>query len=248
MAVIDRFEVENEYKAKLNKLLDQIKMFESKCDNYCFKVQPYLKQFFKPASRLIGHRLELLRWLLTSIYGLEVEFELNNRIMQKYSWLEEEAEDVCVIVRELFDLKCLDAETYDTLMASRSEFVQNYQAVWDNRERSDLCFLQHWPRMSKYLSCFVPIGFAKLSDAKSNDAPQFDDLVTEFLAHISTFEDEANLRKTVDEFVDYAKKLNDFLNNQYELDFKPVKTHLDLVNSIYFDQIVCKNILIMKIN
>lgn len=243
MAVIDRSEIENEYKKKLDKILDQIKGFESKCGNY-FKFQPYLSQFFRPASQLIGHHLELLKWLLTSIYLLEMEFEFNNQITEKYSHLEEEVEDVCVIIKQLFNSKSLEVETYNSLTASKCEFDRNFSAIWANRAKSDHYFWWLWPKMNDELTRLMPIGFAK----PNSDNSQLDESIIEFLTNISTFEDEASLKKRFDEFYDEVKKLNDFLNVQYESDHESVKAFLDLGNSKSYTEMFCKDVLCMQIN
>ena len=231
MAVINRFEIENGHKTQLNQRLELVELIKTKCSHY-FDVQPCLSQFFRPAKQLIGHRLELLKWLLTSINRLEIELDFNNQIMERYSLLEEEVEEVCLIVKLLFDSKCLDAETHHKLIAARCEFDRNYSKIWANRQKSDEYFLEHLPRMSDQLTGLLPVGLVK-----SSSPSQSEELIAEFLTTIATFEDETHLRKAFAEFFEEIKKFNDFLNDQYESDSESIKTYLELGNS--FDMNKC---------
>ena len=229
METIDRSEIESECKARLGELLKRIKVFASKYDNY-LKAQSYqstVLQFWKPASRSVHHRLELLEWLLTSICYMEVELELNNRLMEKYSRLEEEAEDTCLIMRQFLQMKCLDAEVYEQLKASKQEFDQNYSTIWANREKSDHYFLELLPEMDGRLKRLTPI------QPTPSSASEFEELILSYLASISTFEEETKLKSEFDEFFQKIYDFNNFLNAQYKSDLKSIESYLKQGNSIF---------------
>lgn len=230
METIQRSEIEIGCKTKLGELLNQIKVFATKYDNY-LKVQSYQSQFLKPASQSIRQRLELLKWLLTSICCMEVEYEFNNRIMAKYSRLEEEVEDMCIMVKQFLDMKLLDVDTYNQLRSSKGEFDQKYSLIWANREKSDHYFLKLLPAMNRRLKRLVPIVPTSLS------ASQFEELIINFLASISTFEEETKLKREFGEFYEKIHEFNDFLNTQYKSDFKSIQPYLDLGNDISCNQL-----------
>lgn len=226
MSAIVRDDVNIMFRNKFDLFLNRIDKFQNKFNRYVVD-QSYQGKFLKPASQLIENRLQYLKWLISSICLLEIEFEINNKIMEKYSELDEVCEDSHYLVKRLFDSKCLHEESFNSLKEAKFEFEKKYNQILENRRKSDHYFLEALPSTKDELSALVPFDLNK-----TYDADQFKDLIIVFLSKVPVYRDKVNLEVFLDDFLQKTKMLNEVLNDEFEPNFEFMKSYLDLSKKI----------------
>lgn len=221
MAKVDRSEIKIKIESKLNEFLDKIKNFEVKCDNYN-KVQPYQIGFLKPANNLVKERLKFLKYLLSSYFLMEIEFELNNQIIENYSDIEEECESVNLYLKRILNCNCLNFINWESLKKKKNELNQKYNEIYATRKKCDNYFLETLPKIQEQIAKLMPFNLNK-----SYDVFESNDLIIKYLSSVSSI-DYLSFKNKFDVSLGDAQKLNNFFNFQIQSNRPFFKEYLEL--------------------